>query len=380
MNKFKFIIYFLPFFALHLISCAQQGDGRGSESSTEGLALKNSDFQSFMSRLSSRIVSRPLTASEIILIDEEGSSALASIVEAWSSEEGFSLAARVYIEKLIGTGGSEKNGINFALPGNLIEYIVKNNLPYSEIIKADYCVDGSMQKISCDTGAPYAAGVLATRAFLSSNVSRFNLHRAAVLVDKFLCDSFPLDTSLQGQTPKDYIIPLFRPSSAAEHTDEVKNETVTNGEDCYSCHSQFSEFTQLFVKFDDKGVWSANATGLQDPNKEPGRSSGGFFVSHLDNPNAAFSEQAYIFKKGVANMSEAAKVIATNKVFLECAVEDYLAYLFGVVNAQELRGSLGAEIVAQIENETNEAKFIDIVKAILTNEKVIAGVVAGAKE
>jgi len=384
---------------LSVVSCKQNGLSRSSTSNistvsdptteTDGtttdsrsfinLNLTNDDLKSYMTRLSSLIVARPLRAAEAQLIDQSGKSALSSIIDDWSQENGFAIAAKVFIEQTLQTGGSTKNGIDFDLPGNIFKYIVKNNRSFSEVITADYCVNENMEQITCDTGAPYSAGVLTTRAFLKGNSSRFNLHRAATLLGSFACLEVPLDNQLQNSTDKNQLITLFRASSEAEFTPEIENEPVTNGDNCYSCHSQFSEFTQLFVKFDDQGNYVSSATGLKDPNKEPGRSTNGLFASHFISPGAAGNEVAYIFKQKVDNLAGAAQQIAASDGFIECAVRNYLNYLFSTENTELILLEVNTEIFDAIMSQTQDPSFLDIVKAVVTNEKLISMFIAGAK-
>src|SRR5262249_31946514 len=149
--------------------------------------------------------------------------------------------------------------------------------------------------IACDTGAPYAAGVLATRAFLANNAGRFNLKRARTWMRTFACLDYPMPDALQPRLARDVLIPLFQ----QDHDEKDNVGSFGNGAACYTCHGQFGAHAQLFVKYDASGLWRANADGQQLPGGEQGRSANNLFTSHLSSPAAAASEASMVFGQPV---------------------------------------------------------------------------------
>jgi hypothetical protein len=332
--------------------------------------------QRYLAQLAPMLVSRELNASELEQTENAKELAIAPILANWTAEPAFAQAARLLIEQKLGVSGN-RDGIDFDLPGNLAEYVVKHELPLTTFLTADYCVDALGQKRTCDTGAPFAAGVLGTRAYLVSRASRFNLTRSSTMMRAFACRAYPLEDTLQPRIERTRLIPMFQAQSPEEQTDPGAVNGFGNGFACYTCHGQFSAHAQLFVKFDLTGLWREEATGLQEPNEELGRSKDGLFVSHLLNPTEAASERSQLFGHPVENLREAALTLAANPVFVECQVRNVLEYALHLDAADPVSPAVMVE-VGKKASEQGEPTFGSLVQATFTHPSIVEAVVLGA--
>ena len=220
--------------------------------------LSPAEAETYLGLLVQPLVGRVLSAAEREQIVARGGAAVTTLVTAWATEPGFAEAARRLVQQKLSVSGN-KDGIDFELPGHLAAYVVRHDLPWSTLITADHCVSAAGERIACDTGAPYTAGVLTTRAFLTSRASRFNLTRSSALMRAFACRKYPLEDTLQPRLDRLSLIPMFQAQTAEEQTDPRAQSGFGNGFGCYTCHGQFSAHAQLFVKFDEQGRWHADA-------------------------------------------------------------------------------------------------------------------------
>jgi len=329
----------------------------------------------YLAKLAPPIVGRVLTKSERALLATAGGEAIEGIVRAWTREPGFVQAARNLIELKLSVSGA-RDGIDFGLPGNLAAYLVKQDLPWSRILTDEKCRDGAGGEVPCDSGAPYAAGVLTTRAYLASRASRFNLTRSSTMMRAFACRGYPQEDSLQPRLPKEVLIPMFRATSAEEQTDERAKSGFGNGMGCYSCHGQFSAHAQLFVKFDEQGRFQKDATGLQDETGELGRSLNGLMASHLVDPLKAKEERSQMFGREVNNLAEAARAIARSPVFVECASQNIIEYGLGLTKPPTLEPTLLAAIGMRARSMGGgDPSFATIAVATLTSPEVQRSIV-----
>lgn len=320
----------------------------------------------YLQHLSTQIVGRPLTKTERDRIKAEKGKAISPILKEWMSADYFVKSTRRMVEKLLNTSGTN-NSVDYNLPGNLAEFIVREELPYSQIITADYCVKDN-KKTSCDSGAPYTAGVLTTKAFLVKTDGRFNLGRAGTMLKKFACQEYPMDTSIQIPIYRVRLIPMFQ-------VDESRAEDFGNGLACYRCHSQFGAHAQLFVKFSGAGTYVPEATGAQDPSQEAGKSTHGTYTSHLSGREKD-SEASQMFGQQVANLAEAAKVMSEHPLFLQCSIRNLLHHFLKISaeDADHVGEPLLNEIAAKIKTIENNPKTRTILLEALTHPLVIDSV------
>jgi hypothetical protein len=322
-----------------------EGRRSASEGEPEGdpaESISTDSVRAYLRQLAPYLVSRELQVAELQAIEAERFRAITPILTAWTKEEAFARAARRMVSQKLYVSGT-RDDIDFDLPGNLAEHIVREDLPVSTLLTADYCVDLEGKKRECDTGAPFTAGVLATRAYLVSRTSRFNLTRAGTMLGAFACQGYPMPADLQPRIPAEKLIRMFESDT---ETDEEGNpkQTFGNGAACYACHGQFGPHAQLFVRFDSSGVYRPDATGLQDPQGELGRSVDGLYTSHLKEPDEAKEEKSQVFGRAVENLRDAAKVLAESPTFVPCQVRNLLEYALRVGTTVPVAADVLAEI------------------------------------
>lgn len=331
----------------------------------------------YLSKLAPPLLGRVLSAEEQATILDQGGLAIVPILEDWANEPGLVHAARALMEeKLAVSGGSGE--IDFSLPGNLVEHIVRNDLAWREVLTSETCYDTEDQPTACDTGAPYAAGVLTTRGFLKSRAGHFNLSRAGGLMRAFACQVYPQEEVLQPRVELTHLKSMFAITDLNEVTEEAEGVAVNLGCACFDCHGQFAAHSQLFVKFTRDGVYTPDATGEQDPTGELGNGLNGTATSHFETPEVASSESSQIFGKEVQNLAEAAKVVVEHPIFLQCAAQNLLEYTLRVEIAGPLGKSVSADVLAGIAKEAGDAAaFADIVRATFSDPHIVLTVLDG---
>lgn len=342
-------------------------------------ALDAEQVRFYLTRIAPTLVGRSLDFDENRLIDQFAQDALEPILDGWTAEPGFGEAIRFMVSDQLQASGY-KDGIDFELPGNLAAEIASEDLPWSTLLTADYCVDADGKHIACDTGAPYESGVLATRAYLIPNKGRFNLSRAKRMLETFACRVYPMEQEIQVPLTKEVLIPLFRAETPEEQTVEEAEGGFGNGAACYGCHSQFGAHAQLFVRFDENGLWQAAATGLQDTAEfaQLGRSTNGLYASHMNDPAAAASEMSQMFGQTVANLREAAEVMTDSPLFQQCTVKNLIGRAFklpsGVSTAidDELVAELSMRATASVTDPTIRAYVMEV----FTDRRVIDAAIA----
>lgn len=351
------------------------GDDDGTEPQAEPLDADQVRF--YLKRIAPTFAGRSLNYDENQQIDAQGEDAIFPIIEAWTTEPGFGEAIRYLVQTQLHASG-QNNGIDFELPGNLAAQVAREGLPWTTLLTADYCVDATGAHIECDTGAPYSAGVLATRAYLSANKGRFNLGRAKLMLETFACRVYPMETNVQVPLEKEILIPMFRAETEDEQQVAEAEGGFGNGIGCYFCHSQFGAHAQLFVKYDAEGLFVPDASGLQNPEDELGRSFDGLYTSHMNDPLDAASEASQMFGEPVANLREAAEVLTDSRMFTECTVKSLLANAFGLLAGANpdvdslLLASLADDVTA-IDDDPSIGQYII---EVFTDERVIDAVVA----
>lgn len=332
----------------------------------------DASIRHYMARLSSMAAGRSLNESELAQIKEKRQAAVGLIVGQWMNDGFFPESARMMVEAQLSTSGTTAD-VNFNLPGNLALHLVKNDLPYSGILTAEYCIGDDGQKRACDTGAPYTAGVLTTRAYMVKNQSRFNLRRAGRMLKEFACREYPMETEIQVPLKAELLIPMF----AVVKGDE--KSAFGNGTACYSCHSQFGAHAQFFVKFDSFGNYKPEATGLQGTGKELGRSTDTLMTSHMIDPAMAASEKSQMFGSSAQNLRDGAVILAESDLFVECAIRNVLKHYLRMPDseAKAVPGALVKAIAAKVraKSGTNvKATFKDIMRETFTHPSVIDAV------
>lgn len=349
----------------------------------EDQALTTDQVRAYLKRVAPSVAGRSLSYDETQLIESEGENAIYPIVEAWTLEPGFADAVRFMVGKMLHTSG-ESGGVDFELPGNLAAEVAGLGLPWSTILTADYCVDATGAHVGCDTGAPNPAGVLGTRAYLKTHKGRYNLSRAKQMVETFSCRVYPMEPTIQIPLDKEILIPMFRAESDEEQEVEEAEGGFGNGIGCYFCHSQFGAHAQLYVKYDDEGLFRADATGLQDmaPMAELGRSPDGLYASHLDDPLDAASEASQMFGEPVLDLRDAAEVLADSRLFTECTVKNLLAHAFDLLAgaSDDFAKELILDLADNVEALGDDPTIAQYMLEVFTDDAVIRAVVAPLTE
>lgn len=331
--------------------------------SSEAQTANNAQVLSYMRYLSSMMVHRSLNSTEVTRLQTEGKAAIAPIVEQWTREENFSQSVRIYVENLLQVSGTS-NGINYNLPGNLGLEIARRNRPYADLLTASQCVNASGQVIACDTNAPFTAGVLTTRAYMVRYAGAYNISRAGKMTTKFLCMDYPFPQNEEPSITQQELISQFATTAGAI--------TFGNGNNCYSCHSQFGHHAQLMVKFDASGFYQAGATGLQNPNVGDGASFNGLMTSHYANPSRASSERGQMLGVPAANLSEAARAMVSSRRFLPCATRNLMKHYLKLKDQDvaTLRPELLDEITKIASSRNPQPTFADLMISIISHPKV----------
>jgi len=358
------------------------GDGDGDDDG-DAAELSRDEVRFYLTKLAPTLVARSLSFDENRIIEEFGANALPAILEGWMAEPGFGEAVRFMIQDQLAASGV-KDGVDFELPGNLAYEVATEFLPWSTVLTADYCVDAEGNHVACDTGAPYDAGVLATRAYLIPNKGRFNLSRAARMLETFACRVYPMEHEIQVPLEKEVLIPLFRAEIPEEQTVEEAAGGFGNGSACYGCHSQFGAHAQLYVRFDENGLWQAAATGLQytGPMAELGRAADGLYTSHMHDPAAAASEASQMFGQPVANLREAAEVMTDSPLFQSCTVKNLIGRAFKLPSGVSVAidGELVDELAMRATANVSDPPLRTYVLEVFNDRRVIDAVLASMED
>ena len=318
---------------------------------------------SYLSIFSSQIVHRPLTAAEVTQVRNSGAAVFQQILDKWFLEAEFLNSSQIYIENLLRTSGVTATA-DYNLPGYLGRDVARKNRPYSDLITANSCVNSAGQNISCDTAAPFVAGVLTTKAYLTTAKGAYNISRAGKLMDKFLCTTYPLADVEEPKLRQEELIGQFA----------TQNGTITfgNGNNCYSCHSQFGLHAQFFVKFDLNGNYIPNATGIQNTLATDGFSNNGLATSHLKDPARSGLENSHILGKNAANLADAATIIVQSSRFLPCAVKSMMQYYMRLTsqNIETIKPDLYSEIARQAKLKQAAPSISHLLSSIITDPSV----------
>ena len=327
--------------------------------------------RTYLSKIVQPVVGRVLSADERARIDAEAGGAITPIVGAWVGEPGFVQSVRRFMEIGLQVSG-QKSDVDFDLPGNLVEHVLTTGKPWSEILTSQTCYDAQLAPRPCDTGAPFGAGVLATRAYLIARASRFNLTRSSALMKNFACQVYPQDETLQPRIERTRLIPMFQAETPEQQADERAKSGFGNGFACYGCHGQFSLHAQLFVKFDSVARYVATADGQQDPQGELGRSLNGLMASHLTTPAEASSERSNMFGQDVTNLADAARVVATQATFVPCAARRFLDFVLAVpFDTIDYPEQLFEQVA---EGAGPDPQFSQIAQSLLTHPVVVQSI------
>lgn len=290
-------------------------------------------------------------------------------LEAWAEDPFLAETARDYVQQTLSVSG-QSGDVDFELPGNLARFLVLEERPWQELLTADTCIGGDLRPTDCGTGAPFAAGVLGTRAYLASRASRFNLTRASTMMAAFACQHYPLSEGLEPRLPREQLISMFRADTPEDQENPDVADAFGNGFACYSCHGQFGAHAQFFVRFDETGLWREDATGLQAPDAELGVSPGGLFTSHFADPAEAALPRSQMLGQPAEDLAEAAAILAASPEFLQCTANGVLDYTLRLDERSKVPRDLLVDIAEEIA-AAESATFQRILVASLAHPRVI---------
>jgi len=372
--------------------------GAGNSGGSSGTGMNNPVSNAFvptaeqtlayMRYLGPALLGRVLTDVEEVEINAKAHGAVKPLLESWVSEAGFPEAIRGMMEIRLSTNGV-RGTTDYNLAGYLIRHVVTNKMPWSTILTSSTCYDAADQAVPCDTGAPFTAGVLTTRGFLAGNESRFNLNRARSALLTFMCRDYPHEIELQPPIDRPRLKLMFRAANAEEQMVAEVAGGFGNGLACFSCHSQFSNHAQPFVKFDGGGNYVASATGVQAPApSQLGEAEGGhgLMASHLENPAESASEKAQWFGVEVDNLAGGAAVMAKHDKFRECAVQQLLDMGVGLdlgfptgQNGLFVVPGFLTEIASSVSAKNPDPTIQELAVAAFSDVRVVATTLNGLK-
>ncbi len=339
----------------------------------------------YMRYVGPSLLGRVLTDEEEAQIAAGSASAVKPMIQTWVTDEGFVEAVKSMLEIRLGSNG-KRGSADFNLPGYLVRHVVKNNLPWSKVVTSDTCYDANDTAIPCDTGAPYTAGVLTTRGFLAGNEGRFNLGRARSMLLTFMCRDYPAEPEVQPYVDKPRLKLMFRASNAAEQMVAEVAGGFGNGLACFSCHGQFSNHSQPYVKFDMSGMWISEANGLQSLTGQLGESDHETMASHFDVPAEAASEKAQWFGAEIDNLASGAAVMGKSPKFHECAVQQLIDMGVGLdlgfdakVNGLAVLGSFLTDIAQSVTATSPDPTIQELAIATYSDVRVMAATLNGLK-
>lgn len=339
----------------------------------------------YMRYIGPSLIGRVLTDEEEAEISAGAASAVKPIVETWVKDDGFVEAVKSMLEIRLGSNG-KRGTVDFNLPGYIVRHVVKNNLPWSNVVTSTSCYDASDKAIPCDTGAPYTAGVLTTRGFLAGNEGRFNLGRARAMLLTFMCRDYPAEPELQPYIDKPRLKLMFRASNAAEQMVAEVAGGFGNGLGCFGCHGQFSNHAQPFVKFDKAGNWLSDATGAQSTTGQLGESDHDTMASHFENATEAASEKAQWFGAEIENLAGGAAVMGKSPRFQECAVQQLIDMGVGLdlgfdtkVKGLAVMNDFLTDIAASVAKVSPDPTMQELAIATYSDVRVMAATLNGLK-
>jgi hypothetical protein len=339
----------------------------------------------YMRYIGPSLIGRVLTDAEEAQLLAGAASAVKPIVETWVKDDGFVEAVKSMLEIRLGSNG-KRGSVDFNLPGYIVRHVVKNNLPWSNVVTSQTCYDASDAAIPCDTGAPYTAGVLTTKGFLAGNEGRFNLGRARAMLLTFMCRDYPAEPELQPYIDKPRLKLMFRASNAAEQMVAEVAGGFGNGLGCFSCHGQFSNHAQPFVKFDKSGTWLGDATGAQSTTGQLGESDRGLMASHFESPTEAASEKAQWFGAEIDNLAGGAAVMGKSPRFQECAVQQLIDMGVGLdlgfdtkVKGLAVMNDFLTDIAAKVTKTSSDPTMQELAIATYSDVRVMAATLNGLK-
>ncbi len=290
-----------------------------AESQREKLVNKSAsftyqDYNKSLRSVSIVLLGRDLLSNEM-LVEGEGLAVYSSRVQAMLDAPEALTKLRGFFNVMFEMSGTA-GGVNYEEPSNLALYLVKANLDFREILKADYCVNDALEKVPCSAFAndqetkAQAAGALTTKAFLVKWDAAFNFLRVAKAFKTFACSEYPDST--------DVGLPAEVISSKAKEFNCVNCEPA-----CYSCHNTMNPRAILFYDFTPSGVFMPNPTRTADRAKTD---TG--VVSSRDDILVTGTQPTY-HGKPINSVKDYALKLADSRKFRDCTAQRLTNLMIG---------------------------------------------------
>ena len=267
-------------------------------------------------------------------------------------------------------------------PLDLIAEVVRQDLPFSEIVTADWTVlddvsaqvwdghdhdadVGGLQVVRFTDGRP-AAGILSTGGFLlrhDSNGRNYNRGRSSVLSEALLCDSYAdRDIPIEGD--------LSDPDAVAD--------AVMNDPACVACHQSVDPIASNFIPFrptvSPNNINNAYASGCPD------EFSSCYPLPMYFPEYTGFWEDAGLrppgyFGASVDDLGGVGEGIAEDARFSRCMAQRFAAYL-----TQRSLSEVSAEEVARLQTVfiDSDLSARDLAVAVVTDPAFLASSVSTA--
>lgn len=243
--------------------------------------------------------------------------------DAWltASERGLPVMAPITDSNPLAVGLAVSTG-----PLRLVEHVVMNDLPYTEIVTADYAVmdaltagvwgvdhdpQGEALQITAQQPGPPAAGILSDGALWirhRSDAANYQRGRANFVSSALLCNDF-----LERDIEVDASIDLADP-------DAVKDAVTTN-ESCVSCHQSLDGLASTM--FGWRGALNGNQI-LAYPIENM------WLPNNVDNWKNTTEREPSYFGSDVEDLAGLGEMIAADPRFSLCAAKRFYSFFHQV--------------------------------------------------
>lgn len=212
----------------------------------------------------------PPDAADVAAVQAGGREAYESIILRWvdpTQNPDLAPTLRTFFLDLFGlpdavidVGGSP---VNHAEPANLATYLVANDLPFSGLLTAPYCVDNALNPVPCSGGTPIPAGVLSNQAYLSYYAGNVGFNWAQISTQLLSCritpdpSDAPLVECNNCGTGNPAEVP---PEDDPSDPPRLHKKYQGLGTACTRCLGVFSARRLAFAKYDTDGVYNSTFT------------------------------------------------------------------------------------------------------------------------
>lgn len=180
-------------------------------------------------------------------------------------------------DQIVDVGGTP---VNYAEPANLATYLIVQDVSFTELLTATYCIDNNLEITPCSNDAAFPSGILTSHAILQGYSGSRGYRRISVLSQFLHCEvlprpldpnAVPVDLPLREcnncgmQGGGGTVLPLDDPPAPPRLHKAFQG---TEGPaDCRDCHSQLNARRLAYAKYDDDGFYlpTGNIFTLEPP-------------------------------------------------------------------------------------------------------------------